>query len=41
MMVVRSFCFGTIILSPIGIKRQKQRELGAFYSLSLFRKGYE
>jgi hypothetical protein len=27
MVVVRSFCFGPIILSLFGIKRQKQREL--------------
>jgi hypothetical protein len=31
--VVRSFCFGPITLSPFGIKHQKQRELEALYKI--------
>ena len=29
--VVWSFCFGPITISPFGIKRQKRRKLEAFY----------
>jgi hypothetical protein len=35
---MRSFYFGPIILSPFSIKRKKQKELEAFYSLPQKRK---